>query len=347
MPRLTKIIASIGPSSDNAAVMHGLAEAGVNLFRFNMSHAQYDEVHARCAIVEQLKRDGFDIDIQADIQGLNIRTGNLGDHGVELNEGEVHWFVSAAGGGKEGDILVNDPEIHSRLQLGHSVVFMDGAIEGVVTEIEDTRFAVQTINSGMLLSRKSVNFPDTDLGTGVLTEKDRRDINFILNETNIPWLAVSFVGTGADVREVRDLCAGRPRTYLTSKIERKVALEHLNDIAAASDAIMVARGDLAVEVPFEQVPVLTRQMITLAHRHKKPVIVATQMLLSMAANVRPTRAEASDVAHAVFDRADAVMLSEETANGKNPVLAARAMAKIIDEAENYLYNRPNYFELIG
>ncbi|HSI20132.1 MAG TPA: pyruvate kinase, partial [Verrucomicrobiae bacterium] len=204
------------------------------------------------------------------------------------------------------------------------------------------RITACLINGGILKERKSVNVPETHMNRSSITDKDRADIEFLVHDAGVDWLALSFVGTRHDVEEVRSLVGDKP-VRLMSKIERKIAMDNLPEIIEASDALMIARGDLGIELPFEEIPILAKQIVQLSHMEGKPAVVATQMLLSMTHSLRPTRAEASDVVNAVLDRADALMLSEETADGQHPVNALQTMVKIVRRAEEFKYGRPNYF----
>lgn len=341
----TKFITTLGPASMNFETMRGLAQAGANVFRANFVHMQYDMFRQVKAWTEQINHElGCWVQIQADIQGPSIRLGALDENGFFLKEDELYAFIAgkdSKDGLAENELPINDATIHRFIQPNQHITFMNGSLEGRVTAVDGERITVQMINSGTLRSRKSINLPETELSTS-LTEKDRRDLEFLM-EAGIDWIAISFVSRASHVHELRQLIGDRP-TKITSKIERRSALQNIEEIIEASDAIMVARGDLGIEIPMEEVPIVQRQIIEAAHRNKKPAIVATQMMLSLAHSLHPTRAEVSDVAHAVTQRADAVMMSEETAEGIDPVNALSQMVRVVARMEHYLYDEPNYFE---
>lgn len=341
----TKFIATLGPASMNYEVMYGLAKAGVTMFRSNFVHMQYDRYREVRAWTEQINRElGVWVQLQADIQGPSIRMGAVGDEGYFLQEKETYVFVTGRAD-REGmdvrELPINDGTIHQFIEAGQHITFMNGALEGTVTSKDGNRLSVRMINSGTLKSHKSINLPETELTT-CLTDKDRADIAFLMEE-GTDWLAISFVSHGKELQEVRDLIGDKP-VKIMSKIERRSALANIDEIIAASDAIMVARGDLGIEIPMEEVPIIQKQLIEACHHERKPAVVATQMMLSMAHSMRPTRAEVSDVANAVFERADAVMMSEETAEGIDPVNAMQTMVMVAKRAEQHLYHEPNYFE---
>jgi pyruvate kinase len=329
--------------------MEQLVLAGANFFRSNFAHAQYDEYRERLAICKHLnEKYDTNVQMQADIQGTNIRTGLIGgtaDGSMELIEG--HRYVCVTNGGEvgPGEIPINDTHLHTEVKAGHAFTFSDGAIEGEVISVEGNRITVEVNNSGILKSRKSINVPETDLDRSCITDKDKADIEF-LSSAGINWIAVSFVASANEMHEVRELMKGSD-VKLMAKLERKKAMENLNEIVLASDGVMIARGDLGIELPLEDIPVLTREIINASHAAGKPVVTATQMMLSMTHAHRPTRAEASDVAHAVFDGTDAVMLSEETAAGNHPVLALETMVRIVRRAEDFRWGIPNRFDQFG
>lgn len=335
--------------------MEALVRAGVSIFRTNCAHIDYDIYrtwkHNLWAINEKL---GSHVKMQADIQGPNIRFGDMPDNTVFLKAGEEYVFATTAGeinfdpsAPYPTDIPINDDTIQNFAKAGQPIAFMSGFLEGEIMKVEGNRITVKMINSGKLARHKTINFPETELGSA-LTQKDWNDIDFLLNE-GVDWFALSFVTHRTEIDYVREKIQataekrGNYPIYIMSKIERPGALDNLDEIVKASDAIMVARGDLAVEIPFEDVPVIQKEIIDYCHHEKKPVVVATQMLYSMTQSLRPTRAEVSDVANAVFERADAVMLSEESAQGVDPVNAVTTMATIIRRAEDHLYKEPNYF----
>ncbi len=340
----TKFIATLGPASMNYDVMRGLAQAGANIFRCNFAHQQYDKFIEIKAWLAQINQElNTQIEIQADIQGPSIRLGTLGEAGYFMQAGNDYCFVTGQADRSQIDpseIPINHEDIHLFVQPEQDIIFMNGAIEGTITHVEGNKIWVHVKNSGTLKSHKSMNLPETELASA-LTDKDREDLQFVL-EQGVDWIAVSFISNPEQLHEIREIIGDRP-TKITSKIERRAAIENLESIIEASDALMVARGDLGIEIPMEQVPFIQKQIVGACHRVKKPVIVATQMMLSMSTSLRPTRAEVSDVANAVFDRTDAVMMSEETAEGIDPVNALSAMVRVVQATEEYIYHEPNYF----
>lgn len=343
----TKIIASLGPVSDNKESMRQMILAGVDMFRNNFAHVQYDEYKRRVEIVGELNQElGTNVQMQADLQGTNIRVGLLPGGQMELVEGKTYACVTNGGTCNDGEIPINDDHLHLEVKVGEPMSFADGAFEGIITAVEGNRISVEMTNGGILKQRKSINVPETDFQRSCITEKDRRDLAFLINETEVQWLALSFVGYAKDVTEVRELI-GDKNIRIMSKIERRSAIDNIAEIITASDAIMIARGDLAIEVPFTDVPIFSKQMISLSHQQQKPVVTATQMLLSMTHSKRPTRAEISDVANAVFDKSDALMLSEETAEGAHPALAVETMVSIARRVEEYLYHNNSRFSSLG
>lgn len=343
-PLWTKFICTIGPASDSPEMIEKLIKAGANVLRSNFAHCQYEEYRDRKRIVDEINaRLGTTAKLQADIQGANIRVGNdIPDLGIPIEAGKEYTFYTPGGPkGEESDILINDQTLHLDVKPDEPITFMDGALEGDIIWVEGNRIGVRMINGGMLRPRKSVNVPDTELSTPIITEKDYKDIHFLL-DAGVDYLALSFVGGRKEIDEVRDMIGDKP-VKIISKVERKEAIRNIQEIIEASDAIMIARGDLGIELPMEEVPVLQREITARCAQEKKPVITATQMLLSMAKSLRPTRAEVSDVFNAVLAASDALMLSEETTEGIDPVNALNTMVKIARRAEDYLYHRPNYF----
>lgn len=338
----TKFITTIGPASGNYDTMKELVKAGASIFRTNFAHMDYDEYRQWRHYLQQINLElGTNTKLQADIQGPNIRLGDLGPNKVFLQANKSYTFATQAGELQEGDFPINDSTIHQYAREGQPIAFSSGTLEGEITKVEGHRITVKMINSGNIATHKAINFPETELASA-LTDKDWRDIDFLL-DAGVDWFALSFVTTRKELDYVREKIGDRP-IKLMSKIERQGALANLDEIINASDAIMVARGDLGVEVPMEDVPIIQKEIIDICHHKGKPVVVATQMLLSMTESNRPTRAEVTDVSTAVFERADAVMLSEETAQGIDPVNALQTMVKIVKRSEEHLYKEPNYFD---
>ena len=340
----TKFIATLGPASMNYETMLGLAKAGANIFRSNFVHMKYEKYHEVKGWVNQINQElGIWIQLQADIQGPSIRMGALSEDGYDLKEGEEYAFITGhenLDGLGDRELPINDATIHEFIQIGHPITFMNGALSGVVTGKDGNKIFVRMETTGTLKSKKQINLPETELSTS-LTPKDRQDLDFLM-EAGVDWVAISFVSRAAHIQEVRDIIGDRP-TKICSKIERKSAMTNIDEIARASDALMVARGDLGIELPMEEVPFAQKEIIRIAHHYNKPAIVATQMMLSMTESLRPTRAEVSDVANAVLEGADATMMSEETAEGMDPVNALSTMVKVAKRAEDYKYHRENKF----
>lgn len=329
--RKVKILATLGPASSEEAVIEKLFEAGADVFRINMSHADHDlmrELVRRIRNVE--RRLGRPIAILADLQGPKLRVGKFKDSKVELVPGQIFTLDNNEEPGDATRVYLPHPEILESVQPGHRLLIDDGRL-ALVAEASDGKSIRCKVVSGTVISdRKGVSLPDTTLATGALTDKDRKDLDAVLKE-EIDWLALSFIQRPEDLAEVRQISRGR--VALMSKIEKPQAVTRLDEIIELSDALMVARGDLGVEMPLESVPGIQKQIIRAARKAGKPVVVATQMLESMITAPVPTRAEVSDVATAVFDGADAIMLSAESAAGDYPVEAVATMARIAEKVE--------------
>lgn len=333
----TKIIATIGPKSEDIEVLSKMVELGLDVARMNFSHCTFDEYKRRKALLaEASKKFGRQVSLMQDLQGPRIRVGKLPEEGLHLNKGDQVVFTTK--GEEAGKIFVDEPALASSLLAGHPVFLSSGELELVVTSLNGQEFEAEVVRGGVLFSRKGVNVPETHLKTNGLTEKDINDLNFALSE-GVDYVAVSFVQSGADVRKVKEIVQGQAK--VVAKIETAQALKNIDEIIQESDSIMIARGDLGVEVPMEEVPFIQKNLIRQAHWHDKGAIVATQMLLSMVENKKPTRAEVSDVANAVVDGADAVMLSDETASGLYPLEALEAMAKIARRTEELFHETDN------
>jgi pyruvate kinase len=334
--RRAKIICTLGPSCNTEATIRGLLQVGMDVARLNFSHGRQED-HAMC--IQVLRRaaaaEGRTICILQDLQGPKIRTGRLKAGGpVTLQAGSVVTITTRDIEGTSEVISTSFKSLPNEVHAGARILLSDGKIELRVTRAGTTDIECQIINGGSLGERQGINLPGTALSIPALTDKDREDLEFGL-ENGVDAVALSFVRSAADVLEVKEIIAEHNQTVpVIAKLEKPQALDQLEDILEASDGVMVARGDLGVEVPPEKVPVIQKYVIRRAAEWRKPVIIATQMLESMIDNPRPTRAEASDVANAVFDGTDAVMLSAETASGKYPREAVCMMGKIIVEAEN-------------
>jgi len=329
MERRAKIMATLGPVSRDETVLRGLVRAGVDLFRLNLSHGTQEQHRETLRRVRKVAaEEKVYLPVALDLMGPRYRLGQIPDEPRMLKADQEVVL------GPDGAELPVDSDILSYIEPGERVLIDGGLIELRIESKEGDRVRARVINGGPVKTRKGINLPDSALPFEV-SEKDRSDIAFAMAE-NADFLAASYVGEGAHVEAVRAVAtAAGGRIPIIAKIERATAIEHLDKIAEAADGLMVARGDLGVEVPLYKVPVLQKKIIAAGQLSGKPVIVATQMLESMIEQPRPTRAEATDVANAVFDGADVLMLSGETAAGKFPVLVVETMAQIIQEAENY------------
>jgi pyruvate kinase len=331
----TKIVATLGPASTSPDVFRALVAAGLNVARINFSHGTHEQHAATIATIRAIAKEvDHPIAILADLQGPRIRIGELAAP-LEIADGSELTFVHESVAGS-GDVPVSYDHFADDVSVGARVLVNDGLLEFEVLAIDGPRVRVRTVHGGTMTSHKGMNLPGVDVSAPSLTEKDLADLAFAVAQ-DLDYVALSFVRRAEDITDLR----GRiPKGMLiVAKIEKDSALERLDSILEASDAVMVARGDLGVELPFEAVPLAQKRIIGLANRHGRPVITATQMLESMIENPRPTRAEANDVANAVLDGTDAVMLSAETAAGAWPVLAVEAMHRIITAAETFPVTR--------
>lgn len=339
--RRTKLIATLGPASESDAVVKALFEAGADVFRINMSHSSHEVLHNRVAQLRRIEGEvGRPIGILADLQGPKLRVGAFADGKVVLQPGQSFVLDSDPTPGDAARVHLPHPEILEALRPGHRVLIDDGKLLFVVTEAEPTRAVIRVEVAGTISNKKGVSLPDTLLPSSALTAKDRADLSAAL-EAGVDWIALSFVQRPEDVAEVRKITRGQ--ALVMSKLEKPQAIERLDEIMELSDAVMVARGDLGVEMPLEVVPGLQKRITRLGRKLGKPVVVATQMLESMITSPVPTRAEVSDVATAVFEGADAVMLSAESAAGQYPVEAVATMSKIAASVER----DPNYPVLLA
>jgi pyruvate kinase len=334
--RRAKIICTLGPSCNTEATIRGLFQVGMDVARLNFSHGTHEE-HALAidALRSAATAEGRTVCILQDLQGPKIRTGTLQDRkAVPLKAGGTVTITIREIEGTAELISTTFKGLPSEVHPGARILLCDGKVELRATRVSTTEIECQVINGGSLGEHQGINLPGAALSIPALTQKDRIDLEFGL-EHGVDMVALSFVRSAADVLEVKEIIAERNLTVpVIAKLEKPQALDQLEDILEASDGVMVARGDLGVEMPPEKVPVIQKYVIRRAAEWRKPVIIATQMLESMIDNPRPTRAEASDVANAIFDGTDAVMLSAETASGRYPREAVCMMAKIMVEAEN-------------
>ena len=353
MIRKTKILATVGPSSDSIEVLCGLIEAGVNVFRMNFSHSDHkyhENVYNN--IKKAMNKTNKIVGILQDICGPKIRVEKLKeDFALKANDTLIFSRKSLEGEKlKEGLYIVsiNRSDILNLVKQGEHIYLYDGRIKTKILEIKDEEIITEVLNDGLLSSNKGVNFPNTKLNIGILTQKDKDDILWA-SKRDIDFIAISFVQNAKDILETKEIlkqynCFAK----VFAKIEKFDAIENIDSIIKLSDGIMVARGDLGIEVPYYKVPTLQKTLIRKANEASIPVITATQMLLSMATNATATRAEISDVANAVLDGTDAVMLSEESAIGKDPINVVKTMSATILEAEKifsfYKFNKYDFLD---
>lgn len=331
--RSIKIIATLGPASSTPEMCAKLFEAGVDVFRINMSHTQRESLPERVAMLRALETQfRRPVGILADLQGPKLRVGAFGGDGaVTLENGARFTFDSDPAPGTEKRVHLPHPEILTALEPGHTLLLDDGKLRLTVEKASEKQAVTRVVVGGRLSSRKGVSLPDTIIAVSAMTEKDRSDAEAAA-EAGVDWIALSFVQRPEDMADLRKIVRGR--ALAMAKIEKPQALGRLEEIIEASDALMVARGDLGVEMPLEKVPGTQKRIIAISRRMGKPVVVATQMLESMITSPVPTRAEVSDVANAVFEGADAVMLSAESAAGQFPIEAVSMMNRIAEEVEN-------------
>lgn len=330
----TKIIATIGPASDTYETIHQLIDSGVNGVRLNFSHGTHEERLVQIPWIRKASEAlGKPVAIIQDLQGPKVRLGDF-DGMINVQTGEELRFQLHADYEKTG-IIPTQYDLSKKMKKGERLYLFDGKVRTTVTDIEGDIVHAKVENDGILLKRKGMNLPDTDFGGDILTEKDMKDIKFGATQ-DIDYVALSFIQTAEDIENMRAILKDLKSTAkIIAKVETKAAVDNIEEIVKAADAVMVARGDLAVETPAESVPVVQRQIVGLGQKYAKPTIVATQMLLSMVDMPEPTRAEVSDVATAVFMGADCVMLSDETANGKYPVGAVQTMKRVVLYAEQH------------
>ncbi|MBO8156460.1 MAG: pyruvate kinase [Bacillaceae bacterium] len=345
----TKIVCTIGPASESVETLVKLIEAGMNVARLNFSHGDYEEHGNRIKnIREAAKRTGENIAILLDTKGPEIRTGTMEGGEAELKEGtEVSISMEEIVGNAERFSVTYSGLIND-VQIGSKILLDDGLIELEVTEIRHDQKEIQAkvLNSGILKNKKGVNVPNVSVDLPGITEKDARDILFGI-EQDVDFIAASFVRRPSDVLEIRELLEKHQAEHIQiiPKIENREGVDNIDDIIKVSDGIMVARGDLGVEIPAEEVPIVQKELIKKCNKAGKPVITATQMLDSMQRNPRPTRAESSDVANAIFDGTDAIMLSGETAAGSYPVESVKTMTKIAVHVEKVMDYQTNFMNI--
>ncbi|MCT4610995.1 MAG: pyruvate kinase [Pelagimonas sp.] len=338
--RNVKIVATLGPASNTYDMIRALHEAGADVFRLNMSHGTHEEIEARHKIIRQVEKDlDSPIAILADLQGPKLRVGEFANGAEDLEWGKSFRLDLDPTPGDVNRVCLPHPEIFEALEPGAHLLVNDGKIRLRVVDCAKDHANCTVETGGTISNRKGVNVPDVVLPLAALSDKDRRDLEFVC-ALGVDWLALSFVQRAADVEEARALAGGR--AAVLSKIEKPSAVREIDAILAASDGIMVARGDLGVELPVQNVPPIQKRIVRKCREVAKPVIVATQMLESMIESPMPTRAEVSDVATAIYEGSDAIMLSAESAAGQYPIEAVNTMDNVAVEVEN----DPTYRQII-
>jgi len=346
----TKVVATLGPASANEGILSKMFEEGIDVCRLNFSHGSHEDHLKSIQLINELnKKYSSNVAILADLQGPKLRIGEVENNAVQLVDGEELLFVNTPCVGNKERVYMSYERLASDVKVGEKILVDDGKI---MLQVLDTngkdQVRLKIVNGGILSSKKGVNLPNTSVSLPSLTEKDKKDASFAL-EHEVDWIALSFVRSVNDILEIKELIkkSRKPAARVIAKIEKPEALNEIDQIIDMTDGIMVARGDLGVEVPFDQVPLIQKDIVKKCIIRAKPVIVATQMMESMITNFRPTRAEANDVANAVMDGADALMLSGETSTGKYPVGVVNSMQRIIDWTEKgyyfYKQNPPREF----
>lgn len=330
----TKIIATVGPATDSYEAILGLLKAGANGIRLNFSHGTHEERTHQIKWIRKASREcGKPVAIIQDLQGPKIRLGDF-DGVVNVRKGQTLSFAYKADYEATGHVPTQY-DLSKKVKRGERIFLYDGRVRTTVTSVRGDVVHVEAANDGILIKRKGMNLPDTDFGGDIITAKDRADLVYG-SAQDIDYVALSFVQSAADIKKLRDLLRNmNSSAKVIAKIETRAAVENIEEIVQASDMVMIARGDLAVETPAESVPIVQRQIIGLGRRYATPTIVATHMLVSMTVDPEPTRAEVSDIASAVIVGADCVMLSDETANGKYPLEAVQIMKRVILYTESH------------
>jgi pyruvate kinase len=336
----TKIVATVGPACETYDQLKNLVIAGVNVFRLNFSHGSHEDKKKIIDNIRGINKElNCTVAILGDLQGPKLRVGEIENNRLDVKVGDVLTLTNEKCIGTIERIYVSYPNLAGDVLVGNTIMIDDGKIEVKVLSIEANGDVKVTVSlGGIISSKKGLNLPDTKISLPAMTEKDLEDVQFIMKE-ELDWVALSFVKRVADIEMLREiLVKHKSKSKIIAKIEMPEAIINLRDIIIASDGIMVARGDLGVELPVEKIPLIQKEIIRKCIHRAKPVIVATQMMESMIDRVKPNRSEITDVANAVIEGADAVMLSGETATGQFPVLVIETMRKIISEVEEYGYN---------
>lgn len=334
MFKKTKIVATVGPASETKEQLLALAKAGVNVFRLNFSHGTHADHLTRFQRIREINEEhGLNLAILQDLQGPKIRIGNVENGGVDITAGQRLVFTNDDILGSSERVSTPYSGMYQDVQVGERVLMDDGKLEVRVVGLEGTDIVTEVVYGGPMKSKKGVNLPNTKVSMPSVTDKDWADLDFGL-ENDAEWIALSFVRQASEILEIKEYIRSKGKTTrVIAKIEKPEAIDNIDEIIAATDGLMVARGDLGVELPAEEVPMIQKMLVEKCNRAAKPVIVATQMLESMIDAPRPTRAEVNDIANSVMDGADAVMLSAETASGKYPILAVESMAATIRQVE--------------
>ncbi len=331
----TKIVATLGPATNTKEIMAKMANKGVNVFRINFSHADYETVKQRIAEIREINYEqGCNIAVLADLQGPKLRIGTM-EKNVKLQKGDMFTFTTEKCIGTKEKAFMTYKHFPKDVKVGESILVDDGKLQfEVISTDRETNVVTKVIDGGSLKSKKGVNLPNTAISLPALTEKDKEDVVFAL-EQEVDWIALSFVRNPEDLRMLRDLIKqkSRYRVPVIAKIEKPEAVANIDALIPYCDGLMVARGDLGVEVPMEEVPLIQKKLVQRAKQARIPVIIATQMMESMIENPVPTRAEVNDVANSIMDGADAVMLSGETSVGKYPIKVIKSISKIIGSVE--------------
>lgn len=339
----TKIVATMGPSTSDKEVLKEMIKSGLNVCRINFSHGSYEDHEKSVNIIREISEElGISVAILADLQGPKIRTNEMQDNGVLLEDGKEVKIMTEKVLGTADIFSINYSLLPSEAKPSERILLDDGKIVlEVISTNKKSELICKVVQGGVLSSNKGVNLPNTKISLPSLTEKDKLDLEFALDQ-NVDWVGLSFVRSARDIIELKHIIKSRNHhAKVIAKIEKPEALENIDDIIQETDGIMVARGDLGVEIPYQNVPLIQKMLIHKGIRFAKPVIVATQMMESMITNLTPTRAEVNDVANAVLDGTDAVMLSGETSVGKYPVEVIKTMVNIIEEMEGFegIYNK--------
>jgi pyruvate kinase len=344
----TKIVCTIGPASADEEILRQMMKAGMNVARHNFSHGTH-EYHANLMnVIRKVSEDEKQpVAIMLDLQGPKIRVGALPEQGIALERGDEVTFTADENDFEKKKFMITYPMLSEDVKQGERILLDDGLLSAEVLHVEGKNVICKMIDGGTLFSKKGVNFPDSELTISALSDKDKEDVAFGVSQS-VDWIALSFVRSAKEIFDLRFFIKeeetkqfGKESEHpikIIAKIEKREAVEHIAEILDAVDGIMVARGDLGIEMPAEEVPLIQKQLIDRCLNASKPVIVATQMLDSMIRNPRPTRAEVSDIANAVIDHTDAIMLSGETANGKYPVESVKTMARVVHQTESSKYD---------